>query len=570
MGNFLKTQNTFSFGEISPDFYALNNIHGVSKLENMDVLPSGGLKRRPGLKKIDDVADGAIIVPFQITETEKYLLVIYDSATDVYYNDERIYIVPTPWKKEDLCKLQYAQRFNTIFFVHPDYQPRQFTKNGNNFSLTSFNFKFNSDMSINAPFMRFDDTANIGISISSSNIDNNHATLTATADLWSQDNVGQSFIIGNNQWVISSVQDARVAIGYTNTDFSFTQSPIMEWYEMVFCKKRGWPACVSFHQNRLVLACTAAIPNGIWLSKVGDFNNFDVGSGLDDDAIYTELLSAQHHQICTIVSSDKLQVLTSVGEWAISNSPLTPTNVNIKQHTSVGSISSRFLPTQQIEGCTVFISENGKDIRELDLDALGENYNATDLCVYAKHLMNNPTSIAYNQKSHQLFVVMNDGYMAVLNKYTNTEIAAWGTYKTDGLFKYVSVLDNETYVIVKRKNNTTLEKFDETCLNDATTYGFSYRVSSAPMVANGHIPTKIRIRKIYLRVMNTKTLFVNEQRMEIPHEYCDENSTGYDGDLSINLLGTARDTMKPLWSISSSEQLPTTVLSITTDGWYEL
>jgi len=49
MGDFLKTQNIFSSGEIAPEFYAVNNIHGVSALENMDVLQSGGLKRRAGL-----------------------------------------------------------------------------------------------------------------------------------------------------------------------------------------------------------------------------------------------------------------------------------------------------------------------------------------------------------------------------------------------------------------------------------------------------------------------------------------------------------------------------------------
>ena len=55
MGDFLKTQNVFSHGEISSDFYALNDNNAVAKLENIDVLQSGGLKRRKGLKKIASV-----------------------------------------------------------------------------------------------------------------------------------------------------------------------------------------------------------------------------------------------------------------------------------------------------------------------------------------------------------------------------------------------------------------------------------------------------------------------------------------------------------------------------------
>ena len=60
MGNFLKTQNMFSFGEVAPEFYAANSINGLSVLENMDVLPSGGLKRRSGLKQISQIPNDAV------------------------------------------------------------------------------------------------------------------------------------------------------------------------------------------------------------------------------------------------------------------------------------------------------------------------------------------------------------------------------------------------------------------------------------------------------------------------------------------------------------------------------
>jgi hypothetical protein len=38
----------------------------------------------------------------------------------------------------------------------------------------------------------------------------------------------------------------------------------------------------------------------------------------------------------------------------------------------------------------------------------------------------------------------------------------------------------------------------------------------------------------------------------------------------MNLLGTQRDTMQPLWTVSSNEQLPATILSVTVDGWYQV
>lgn len=570
MGNFLRTQNSFSFGEISPEFYASYNSKGLSVLENMDVLESGGLKRRPGLQKIRNVSNGAIIVPFAINESEKYLLVIYNLFIEIYCNDEKIAGINAPWMSPDLPKLQYAQRFNKIFFTHPDYAPKVLTKSGNTFTLSDFAFSTGTDGTVYMPFMQFDDATGVTITMTNSDVGNNYATFTTNVDFWTQSAIGERLYVNNRYWIVATVQDARVAIAYTNGSYTLPDSPVTDWYEGAFSNKRGWPSCVSFHQNRLIFACTKSVPNCVWMSKVGDYYNFDAGTGLDDEAISVTLLSAQHHQICTIISSDKLQILTSVGEWAISNSPLTPSNVDIKQHTSVGSISTRYLPPQKIESSTVFISESGKDIRELDLDVMGENYSATDLCSFSKHLMGTPVSMAYNPNSHQLFIVMDNGCMRVLNKYVNTEISAWGTYTTDGNFKYVGVLDNATYVIVKRGATSALEKFDTTCLKDAGTHEYSYTISAFPLIINGHSPKKIRARKASVRVINTKSLYVNGHRMEIPNDVFDNGSSGYSGDLSINLLGTETDTLQPMWTITSNEQLPATILSVTIDGTYVL
>jgi len=570
MGNFLKTQNVFSCGEVSPEFYAQNDIHGVAKLENIDVLQSGGLTRRMGLKSIRQVSNNAILVPFPINETEKYLLVFYNNAIDVYSNDTKIKTMVAPWSATDLKNLQYAQRFNKLFLVHPNYQPYVLTRKNNSFNLSVFQFHVNSDLSVNLPFIRFEETSGISLTITSSDIDLNHATFTTNADYFTDNSVGQRINAISKQWVVESVQSARIATVYTNGDFSFPANPTYSWSESAFSDKRGWPSCITFHQNRLVFGGTPTMPNGIWLSKTGDYYNFDVGTGLDDDAIYTTLLSAQHHNICTLVSSDKLQALTSFGEWAISGSPLTPSSVTIKQHTSVGSMIDRYLPPQQIEGSTVFIAKSGKDIRELDLDALGENYNATDLCVFSKHLMNNPISVAYNANIHKLFIVMSNGQMAVLNKYSNTDISAWVRYKTDGDFKYVCAFNDCIYVIVQRQNTCYLEKFDESCLMDAGTYNFSYTISAFPIIVNGHCPKKVRIRKVSLRVTNTKTLFANGCRIELPNYIYEENHAGYTGDLSVNLLGTEHQTMQSLWSVSSNEQLPATILSVSVDGWYQI
>ncbi len=568
MGNFIKTQNSFASGEVSPEFLAREDINGLSRLENMDVLGAGGLRRRRGLAPVADLYDAMRLIPFIVSEDQRYILVLSAGHLEVYSGSTMYQDLLVPWKDKDLPQLQYAQRFGTIIFVHPDYQPHVLSKGETRFELNVFNFAINDNMTKNIPFMRFDDADGVKITLTPSNSGSNFATLTTNKPFWQKSNVyGRLFMLGM-QWVVTEYVSPTVVVAGVNGGFNMPSNPISDWKEAAFSNRRGWPCSITFHQNRLVFGGSKSWPSGVWMSQVGRHNNFSVGTGLDDEAIFITLISEQRQQICTVVSSDNLQILTSVGEWAISSKPLTPSSVDIKQHTDVGSVSSRYLPPQKIEGSTVFISKNGKDIRELILDELGENYSATDLCALSKHLMQDPIDLAYNDDTHQLFVVMANGDMAVLNKNSSLGISAWSVYKTQGKFLSVTVMDGETYVAVKREDEYKLEKFSDTSMIDGGEFGFSFTVSSLPLRSGGHAPKKVRVRKIGLRVLKTKSVFINGRRVALPNEVYAPEHPGYSGDISVDFLGTNPDTMQPLWTVQSSDALPVTILSVTTSGWY--
>lgn len=569
MGDFIKTQNTFADGEVAPEFYARDNINGLSKLENMYVLAGGGLSRRPGLEHVADLTSAARLIAFSVSENENYLLALTDEHILIFSDGQEIEDIISPWDAGDLSKIQYAQRFGTIIFVHPDYQPYTLKKSDDEFILSAFNFAVNeSDMTVYIPFMKFDDTENLKITVLSNSAGSNYATFKTDEDFWTPDDVEGIFLLLEKQWKITEYVNAKEVKAFVNGTYTVPSAPVSDWREAAFSKKRGWPCSITFHQDRLVFGGSRSWPSGVWLSQVGRHNNFNVGTGLDDEAIFITLLSQQRQQICTVVSSDNLQILTSTGEWAISSKPLTPSVVDVKQHTSVGSVASRYLPPQKIEGSTVFISSSKKDIRELSLDQLGENYNATDLCALSKHLMQDPVDLSYNEEMRQLFVVMNSGDMAVLNKNSALGISAWGTYKTQGTFKSVATVQGETFVVVIRNENAFLEKFSESALQDVDEYGFSFTASALPVRASGHNANKLRLRKISARVLNTKTLFINEVRADLPNEIYNETFDGYSGDVSINLLGCQRNCINAPWTIKSSEQLPATVLSVSMYGYY--
>ena len=570
MVDFIKTQNNFSRGEVAPEFFARDDIAGLSKLENMDVLSGGGLTRRAGLNKVATLNSLVRIVPFSVDENENYILALGDyRATIMGADGSVVQSLVSPWAYADIAKLQYAQRFGTMILVHPDYQPRIIAKTATGFDLNLFEFSSNDDMTVNIPFMKFDDANGITITVTSNAGGNTYATFTTNTDFWSADQVGERLYLMGKQWVITSYTNAKVVVACTNTTYTLPASPITDWFEGAFGSYRGWPCSITFHQDRLVFGGSRSHPSGIWMSHVGDHKNFSVGTGLDDEAIFLTLVSSRRQQIATVVSSDNLQILTSVGEWAISNKPLTPSSVDIKQHTSVGSVVSTYLPPQKIEGQTVFVSEDMRSIRELSLDDLGENYNANDLCALSKHLMSEPVDIAYNSSAHKLFVVMADGTMSVLDYNSGLGIAAWGKYTTCGEFKSIAVVDNITYVVVKRDDDLSLEKFDASAMDDCEN-GFDFCAYGLPLRASGHNVSSFRVRKITARVLNTKSLFINGKRATLPNSVYDNDSPGFSGDVSITQLGTVKTSIDCPWKIHGSDALPTQVISVSMYGNYEV
>ena len=537
MTEFMKTQNSFADGEVSAEFFIRDNLNGLSRLENMDVIAGGGLRRRRGLQSFATLNSSGRLIPFSVSESENYLLALIDGHLKIYNNSELVRDLLVIWDFADIEKIQYAQRFGTMIFVHPDYRPYVLTKTDSGFQLSEFAFEVNdADMFENMPFMKFDDATGVKITVTKNSAGNNYATFTTNKDFWRADNVGTRIMLLDKQWQITEYTSPTVVTAYTNSQYTLPSKPVSDWSESAFSARRGWPCSITFHQDRLVFGGSKSWPSGIWMSCVGRHNNFNVGTGLDDEAIFLTLISEQRQQICTVVSSDNLQILTNVGEWAISSKPLTPSVVDVKQHTAVGSVASRYLPPQKIEGATVFISNTEKDIRELSLDALGENYNARDLCAASKHLMNTPIDLSYNEDTRQLYVVMINGDMATLNQNSALGISAWARYKTAGQFKSVATIGGVTYVIVQRGEEYCLERFSDDALNDADSYDFAYTAASLPLHASGHNVRTFRIRKISARILNTKTLFINGTRVEFPNEIYASDSNGYTGDVSVNLL----------------------------------
>jgi hypothetical protein len=61
----------------------------------------------------------------------------------------------------------------------------------------------------------------------------------------------------------------------------------------------------------MVIGGSRDLPNSLWLSKTGDHFNFDVGAGLDDEAIAFRLVDNDTPAIRSLMSGRQLQVFAS-------------------------------------------------------------------------------------------------------------------------------------------------------------------------------------------------------------------------------------------------------------------
>lgn len=565
MSNFIKTQNSFANGEVAPEFFANDEIHGLAHLENMDVVSGGGLSRRAGLQKIAALPVNSRLISFSPSETQNYILALGGGYIKMFLGNTLVQSVSMPWSNDDLDVLQYVERFGTMIFVHPNHVPQVLYWDYNRFKLRDFTFSSLDGYNMDVPFMRFEDTQ--GITISTTYSDSKVHFIT-NENFWTQQHLYGFISLLGKTWTISEYISPTDVVAVCRGTYTLPNDPISNWQEASFSKTRGWPGSVTFHQDRLVFAGTKSWPAGVWMSQVGRHDCFNLGTGLDDEAIFLTLVSDKRQQICNLISSNSLQILTSHGEWVISNNPLTPSSVDVKMHTAIGSNPNRYLPPQKMEEATIFVSQ--RDIRELKLDDLGEKYNATNLSMLAYHFVKLPQDITYNKKEKRLYVVLQDGNMAVLNRDTGLGILAWGRYTTDGAFKSVAVSENNTYVVVARGQNFFLEKFSDQCLCDSENYTFNICVTGMPIRASGHNVRAIRIKKIRVGLLNSKTLTVNGQDFVFPNEVYALNAAGYTGDALVNLLGTEIDFSSPPWVISSNDSMPLQVLSVTIYGRYQI
>ena len=160
---FAKT--SFTAGEIAPELLGRHDLkgyaNGAAELRNVIVLPTGGVRRRPGLRHVDTLPGAARLVPFAFNTAQTYLLVFTHEAMRVYRDDVLQATVTTPWTSAQLAALSWTQNADTLIVCHPDVPPQRITRTAHTaWTVTAFAFRTaGTDQPIRQPWFKFADPA---------------------------------------------------------------------------------------------------------------------------------------------------------------------------------------------------------------------------------------------------------------------------------------------------------------------------------------------------------------------------------------------------------------------------
>ena len=495
----------FTSGELTPllssriDSNAYKN--GVKKLENFRILSQGGIRRRGGLRYLQELSDIAYQAEAYVyDEDEAYIVLFSNTQLDVVDVSDPTNIADTitscPWTTSEIGELRITQSGDTMIIVHPDMEMQVLTRtSASTFSLADYDFDHDGTAHYE-PFYRFVDPA---VTITPQNSNTGSQNFTASSAIFSSDWVGEHIEYTDSAGTVVHIEiTAYVSTTVVTGNFSAAVANTnarATWKEQVFSTRHGYARSVAFHDQRLIFGGSRDLPNHLFMSKVGEFYNFDVGTGLDDESIQVQIAENQVSEIKSLASFRHLTIFTSEQELYVpttENRPLTPSTIAVKKQTSYGSGTVRPV---EFDGAMVFLTKSKGAVREFVYSDIQQAYNADALTMLSQHLIGTPIEMeaqreASDQVEAYLYLLNDSGKMPVFMSIRKEQLQGWAEYTTDGDFKNIVNVNRRVYCVVERQINsatfTSLELLDNAYHTDCASKQTNASATTAWTVS--HLP----------------------------------------------------------------------------------
>ena len=456
----------------------------------MFVRSQGGVYSRPGFRFVGEIGDStkqARLIPFSFNTEQTYMLLFEEGTIRIIKDGAYImdggspYEVVSPYQEVDLPRIGYTQSADVMTLVHPSYEPRNLSRLADdNWTLAVIDFGTTVDPPANLVAVA------TGTGGSSYNKTYDYV-ITTVGDDGSESIASTKVTITLNSlsstYGVKLTYDAATGADYykvykadsVNSDvYGFigeTRSLEFSDFNIApdlsiappqdrepFTDADNRPSAVNYYQQRAIYANTNDEPQTVYTTQTSNYRSLRTSSpARADDAVTFTIAGRQVNEIRHIVALDALILLTSGGEWRVTEGQdevLAPDTVGVRIQSYNGC---NWVPPVIVNDTVVFVQSSGARIRDLGYTFTSDKYTGSDLSIMSEHLFEGYEikEMTYTKEPYSIvWCVRDDGMLLGMTYQREQEVWGWHKHTTDGLFESAASIteDNKDslYVIVNR------------------------------------------------------------------------------------------------------------------------
>lgn len=517
-------KNNFSAGELSPTLYTRTDIqqysNGAKRLKNVIPLVEGGVRKRPGTLSYGERSGAIRLIPFIVNSSNAFLLILKNGSIAIYNprTKQTVAELESPYTAAQIPNIQYVQYRFELFITHGDVplQRLRCDEDFSNWNLSAFVFTHPPIDSENArfPFRKgkpsgkdlgafvtfvlegvsiWDETQTylVGDVVTYQPI----GSIVPTHYQAASESTGKQPDVYPNDWVVVpnadgagftasdvgrylEVNGGLIKITKFNSANSVSGEVVKKLDADIIAIERSWvilpqafnatdgyPRCCTYYKQRLVLANTKKAPNKIWFSAVGANGNY-LETTEDGDAFSVVSASGLSNSILFLEAQRGVICLTSGGEFMVdSDGALSPTTVNINEHSAYGAYSET--RPERVGNELLFVQRGGERMRALtyryEVDGLvSPEISALSSHIGEEHLGIN--EISYQQEPESIvWCVLGDGKVTSITFNRDQEVLSWAQHDFGGAVKSICSLPTQlgsdaAFMLIQRAGKVYLEE----------------------------------------------------------------------------------------------------------------
>lgn len=511
-------KNNFSAGELAPTLYTRTDIqqysNGAKRLRNVFPLVEGGVRKRPGTFNRGLMVGAIRLIQFIVNSGSVYLLILKNASIDIY-NPRTKTVVATlasPYTTAQIPDIQYVQcRFemflthgsvqvhrlkcdeafsnwdiSAFVFTHPPidsesarYPFRKGTPSGGdlgafvNFTLDAVTAWSNTRTYLLGDVVTYSGAYyqaardNTGVQPNTS-VANWVVVPNADGAGFTEDDVGRYVDVNGGLIKITKFNNVNSVSGEVVKKLDAVIKAIeRSWViqPLAFNSADGYPRCCTYFKQRLVFANTKKAPNKIWFSAVGANGNF-LETTEDGDAFSIVSASGLSNSILFLEAQRGVICLTSGGEFMVdSDGGLTPTTVNIVEHSAYGAYS--VTRPERVGNELLFVQRGGERVRALTYRYEVDGLVSPEISALSSHIGEDHlgvNEISYQQEPESIvWLVLGDGKVASITFNRDQEVMAWAQHDFGGVVKSICSLptqlgSDDAFMLIERKSQIYLEQ----------------------------------------------------------------------------------------------------------------